>query len=85
MRLYYLNPVITFSKILSADSDSKINAHIKKKRMTLSRKILMTKNQLKMILKIMITSLTMKMSIVRAKNLENKKINQRRDFSTLNS
>jgi hypothetical protein len=45
----------------------------------------MTKNQLKMILKIMITSLTMKMSIVRAKNLENKKINQRRDFLTLNS
>jgi hypothetical protein len=44
----------------------------------------MTKNQLKMILKIMITSLTMKMSIVRAKNLENKKINQRRDFLTLN-
>jgi hypothetical protein len=45
----------------------------------------MTKNQLKMILKIMITSLTMKMSIVRAKNPENKKINQRRDFLTLNS
>jgi hypothetical protein len=45
----------------------------------------MTKNQLKMILKIMITSLTMKMSIVRAKNLENKKINQRRGFLTLNS
>jgi hypothetical protein len=45
----------------------------------------MTKNQLKMILKIMITSLTTKMSIVRAKNLENKKINQRRDFLTPNS
>jgi hypothetical protein len=45
----------------------------------------MTKNQLKMILKLMITSLTMKMSIVKAKNLENKRINQKRDFLTLNS
>jgi hypothetical protein len=45
----------------------------------------MIKNQLKMILKIMTTYLTMRTLIAKAKNLKNKRKNQKRDFLTLNS
>lgn len=45
----------------------------------------MTKNQLKMILKIMTTYLTMRKLIAKEKNLKNKRKNQKRDFLTLNS